>query len=307
MLWALTCYFNPAHYRRKLQNFQAFCRSIQTPLVVVELVYGDQPELTECEADRLLQIRGRDVMWQKERLLNLALEMVPPDCEAIAWLDCDVVFERNDWAARTEEALEHDALVQPFSEIYELLPRPDPMSQSCTRSAATYAGQGFGHAFSKKVEHVNVFGLGRDLRSSGLGWAARRGVIESNGFYDACILGGGDRALVSAALGDLESPAKAWKWGPSQHSHYRGWAAAFHDLVGRRIGYVDGAVFHLWHGDIKHRHYRERLLDLAAFGFDPVRDIAVDANGCWRWNSNKYELHAYVAKYFMERYEDGQV
>jgi len=54
-----------------------------------------------------------------------------------------------------------------------------------------------------------------------------------------------------------------------------------------------------------HRHYLARHEELAAFGFDPLTDIAVDAGGCWRWATEKQELHDYLREYFGRRFEDG--
>ena len=80
ILWAITSYFNPAGYRRRLANFRAFRARLSVPLVAVELAYGPEFELKAGDADILVQIRGRDVMWQKERLLNLALRSLPDSC-----------------------------------------------------------------------------------------------------------------------------------------------------------------------------------------------------------------------------------
>ena len=57
-------------------------------------------------ADILVQIHGGDVMWQKECLLNIALQRVPKNCDKIAWLDCDIVFGSNDWAEQASHALD---------------------------------------------------------------------------------------------------------------------------------------------------------------------------------------------------------
>jgi hypothetical protein len=44
---------------------------------------------------------------------------------------------------------------------------------------------------------------------------------------------------------------------------------------------------------------------LEKFEFDPFTDISLADNGCWRWNSNKAELHSFVKTYFESRHEDG--
>src|SRR5262245_24288280 len=95
-LWAITCYFNPVGYRRRLENYLTFRQRLRAPLITVELSYGETFQLARGSAEILIQLRGQDVLWQKERLLNVALAAVPPACDKIAWLDCDVVFERSD-------------------------------------------------------------------------------------------------------------------------------------------------------------------------------------------------------------------
>ena len=41
------------------------------------------------------------------------------------------------------------------------------------------------------------------------------------------------------------------------------------------------------------------------FAFDPQADIALAESGCWRWSSDKPELHRAVAEFFVKRREDG--
>lgn len=61
-------------------------------------------------------------MWQKERLLNIALAALPGECDSVAWLDCDVIFDSNDWPERARQALKSFAIVQLYSERCNLLP-----------------------------------------------------------------------------------------------------------------------------------------------------------------------------------------
>ena len=106
-LWAITSYFNPCGYRRRLKNYHLFRSRLGVPLVAVELAYGESFELSPDDADIVIQVRAGDVMWQKERLLNLAIQRVPDSAESIAWLDADIVFVENDWAARAVELLKN--------------------------------------------------------------------------------------------------------------------------------------------------------------------------------------------------------
>eukprot|EP00959_Pyramimonas_sp_CCMP1952_P145771 3051963-Pyramimonas_sp.AAC.1 len=60
------------------------CHAQGLPLVVVELAFGTAPfQLKPTEDAELLIQRRTDpqnVLWQKERMLNLALEKLTPNC-----------------------------------------------------------------------------------------------------------------------------------------------------------------------------------------------------------------------------------
>ena len=66
------------------------------------------------------------MLWQKERLLNLAFKSVPPEVEKIAWIDCDIVFDRAHWMVEAERQLDKVNIVQPFSKLVELEPEGHP-------------------------------------------------------------------------------------------------------------------------------------------------------------------------------------
>ncbi len=89
-------------------------------------------------------------------------------------------------------------------------------------------------------------------------------------------------------------------------AHYLAWARPYFDRVRGNVGYVGGRVLHLWHGDFKDRQLAARHERLKEFDFDPFDDVALDANGCWRWNSDKPAMHQWVRRYFESRNEDGE-
>ena len=113
-MWSITSYYNPVRYKRRLANYRAFRENLAVPLVTVELSFDGRFELTEGDADILIQISGGAVLWQKERLLNVALKSVPSNVSNIAWLDCDVIFERSDWVDAANEQLNKYNVIQLF-------------------------------------------------------------------------------------------------------------------------------------------------------------------------------------------------
>ena len=306
-LWAVTSYFNPVGWTRRRANYHRFRRSLTVPLVTVELSFGDTFELDEGDADILVRIRGRDVMWQKERLLNLAVAQVPRACDKIAWIDCDVVFADDVWPARAARALDEQALVQLFTERCDL-PRDVGPDHPGARDRRASAESVVARILRGAAEPVDLYGADSPIErgsTAGLAWAARRDTLERHGLYDACIIGTGDRAILCAALGEFEHGMRSAAMHEPRRRHYLAWARPFHESIRGRVGNIDGRLYHLWHGDLRDRRYRLRHEQLAAFDFDPVADLSLDENGAWRWNSDKSDMHAFVRRYFAERQEDG--
>jgi hypothetical protein len=306
-LWAITCYFNSSGYKSRLENYRRFRQRLTVPLVTVELSFGPEFVLKPNDADILIQLRGGDVLWQKERLLNLALGSVPEACDKIAWLDCDVIFENSDWHVSASRSLDRFPLVHLFQ-------------QRCNLARHAIEAQGGfspidSVAFSVGHRIVRKEIVPDDLRkadaplvrasTAGLAWAARREVLKQHRLYDACIIGTGDRAIVCAALGKFDCAVDALELTGRRIEHFLDWARPFYASVRGNVGCIDGRIYHLWHGDLRDRKYQLRHSGFGKFNFDPFIDIAVASNGCWRWNSDKFPMHDYVKTYFLERNEDG--
>lgn len=48
-MWAITSYFNPAHYSTRLANYQRFGDQLSVPLVTVELSFTGEFELMPAD------------------------------------------------------------------------------------------------------------------------------------------------------------------------------------------------------------------------------------------------------------------
>jgi len=305
-IWAITAYFNPAGFRSRLANYRAFRDRLTLPLVTAELAHEGPFELGESDADILTQIRGGDVLWQKERLLSIALDAVPASCDKVVWLDCDVIFEPADPWLEVSQKLDDYVLVQTFKEAVDL---PADWHGRDFGVPGAVPSRSVGYAVVKgtpmdRVLIADPTGKRRPPWRSGLGFAFRREVMARHDFYYGRVLGGNDRAMVCGALGQFEALAELHHMTARQQEHFKEWAEPFCGMVGGRIGYVDATVGHLWHGKISNRRYSERHQNLQALDFDPYLDIALDANGCLRWSSEKPRLHRLALEHFLDRRED---
>lgn len=302
-LWAITAYFNPMGFARRLANYRLFRRQLNVPLVTVEWSWsgGEGFQLQQDDADVLVQVRGRDLMWQKERLLNLALDSLPNDCGYVAWLDCDVVFEDPGWHEAAERRLRDVSLVHLGDTVCDLRPDQSPPinGQAPLRTKRS--------VMSADAMPTDIFQLDFDKHgyTAGHAWAGRTDLLREHRFYDALVIGGGDRAVLYAGLGAFDDLSSVLRVNAAWADHYQDWARAFHHRVRGRVGGVAGRLWHLWHGQLEDRRYFQRHADFAAFEFDPHVDLAEDQGGGWRWNSDKPDMHRYVREYFALRREDG--
>jgi len=302
-VWAITSYFNPARFKGRRPNYRIFRENLGVPLVTVELSFDGHFELDEKDADVLIRISGGAVLWQKERLLNIALKSVPGSVENIAWIDGDVIFERADWMTEADRQLRQFNVVQLLSQQVDL--KPEDHHTNFDYRDTPPSGQGIVSLMhDTKSDRLPTPGPNRRSFAWGLAWAARREILLQHGLYDAMIVGGATRAVVHAMYGEQDRIAEAFQLTPEREKHYLRWANQFYQTVGKRIGYVEGRLYHLWHGSLDKRNYGGRYGGLAKQGFE-LSDIVIGANGAWHWARSKPDLEQFLMTHFIGRAEDG--
>lgn len=233
-LWAITSFFNPAGFQRRLVNFRIFREALGVPLVAVELSFGRPFELRPDDADIVVQLHGGDVLWQKERLLNIAVEQLPSDCRYVAWVDADVIFADPNWHADACNILERFPSAHLFRASFDLAPDyPETRDLARCEPAGHSLGflvGGLGHQHLLTSE-VYRFARRGSLRS-GMAWGARADLVREHGIYDACIIGGGDRAWHAMAAGIPELVVEHCRMNSVWREHYLAWAGP----LGREAG-----------------------------------------------------------------------
>jgi hypothetical protein len=307
-LYAITTYFNSAKYQTKLLNYRLFRNRLAVPLITVELSFDGEFELAPTDADVMVQLHGGAVLWQKERLLNVALRHLPADCDAVAWIDNDVLFASDAWVTQAQHELQQYRMVQLFSRSVDLKPGETDISaeHECYAQGliARIESNGIG-----ALERQSKYSWGHPQREvmPGLAWCIRRDVIDQHGFYDAMIMGAADRMILHAAYGEISQVPTTVGMTELHFAHYLKWAQPFYHTVQGSVGYIDHTAYHLWHGDIPNRLYWDRHAAVVKMGFDPATDIKHGDNGAWQWDKSRPELERYCIDYFQQRLEDGDV
>ena len=145
----ITTFFNPGRHQNKVDNFRKFRESVAAQglqLLCVELVFGldtpfqlrgenenAPPADADADADADAAADGAaapppppadcdiligkrttsdNTLWQKERLLNIALDNLPNSVDKVMWLDSDLIFLNDDWVPETAELLDRYPVVR---------------------------------------------------------------------------------------------------------------------------------------------------------------------------------------------------
>lgn len=294
-LWVLTTFFNPANYKSRIKNHNIyFIRMSQsTPIYTIELAFGDDP--FQIESD--LQLRSKDVLWPKERMLNVALSKLPKECKYIAWIDGDVLFPENNWIESAIEKFEKGAdLLQLFEEVKHLPPNKISGDEFiASEKGLVWQSKQYPDFIKMRKENKLTYA------TTGFAWAARREMFE-NGFYDKHVLGTNDNVIIDSCLNTFEL-----------HHYYRAgqgtliledmmkWAKNFNKDY--KVDYVPTTIHHLFHGYKKNRGYLTREDTVRKHNYDPNQDIKLE-NDVYVWATEKPELHKEVKDYFGSRNED---
>jgi len=285
---AMTSFFNPFDYQSKVVNFRTFRQHLQLPLMVVQQTFPKGRNiLSQDDADSMIQIAGGDVMFQKERLLNIGLQHLSDEIEFVFFLDCDVRFLDPAWFEETLEMLQTKPMVQPFAKVKRLGPGMKVLKNR----------QKWRDSISASIAKGEFNG------ETGYAWAFRRDAL-SGGLFDACIVGGGDHAMVGAAYGRFEKVESSLKMNAAQKAYYRSWAEPFHARIQGDVGTAAGDLYTFWHGDYRKRKYADRHEEFSIYGFDPATDVHRQPGQCLTWATDKTEMHGYVKGYFEGRAED---
>lgn len=303
-LCVITTYFNPCNYKTRRSNYDIFVeglRKVGVNYITVECAFGDDA-FDLPDSINVIKIRSQSLLWQKERLLNLAASWLPESCQYVAWLDCDIIFDNLNWAKNLITVLQQHKVAQVF--------------ETCLRRNEN-------NILNGTLDIVNSFALVTSKQANcmtkerydahghtGYGWAMHRNIFDGLGLYEHAISGSADHFMAHAIFNSYGFCVdNALKHDAKQIQHFVDWGNKFYTLVKGSLGVVPGRIQHLWHGETANRSYFTRMHDITNLGYDPYEDLSIVPGRPIEWSAsfNKPKLAAYFGHYFYSRLEDGNL
>lgn len=290
-MWCITSFFNPSNYQTPLRNYHVFAENIKrqgAKLLTLELAFEDMPfQIPDAH-----HLRSNSIMWQKERLINYGMSLIPN--EPFAWIDADVVFSDDDWITKTLNLLNQHDLIQLFKRVF-YLPKDDCRYSGCHKccfSSFMWQVKRYPDWLKRRINKDLPFG------APGFAWASKNKFY----LYDKDIAGSGDCILVDSIFDSWRLHGYDRKFNDITMNSIEEWSTT---VKGKTCSYLPTDIFHLWHGEIRNRGYLRRHKPLIDSNFDPDKDIIIK-NGVFEWATDKPEMHRNMKNYFFERKEDEE-
>ncbi|MGB5595455.1 MAG: hypothetical protein WBM32_02655 [Crocosphaera sp.] len=326
---AVTSYFNPLRYRSRKRNYLLFKSQLSIPLLTIEWSPDGNFELTEQDADFLIKLSSGDLMWQKERLLNIAFSQVPEQFKYIAWLDSDILFLEQDWVKKSEILLKDCYIIQPFSEIFyldesttkEFLKNGEFKQNSHLTSSQFKRRYSFIHQYQKLGDQLLKDDLNLRFNNQnsnklshqpayGFAWVARKDFINQHQLYDRAILGGSDILSCYALVNGTKILTETYQsvgWSfYTQNQTFFTWSEKIASVTHNQLSFLQGSLVHLFHGDLKNRQYISRMNGALKYNLDLDQDIVPTDEGLWKFTKKETQasFNDYFYNYLQSRRED---
>jgi len=288
-------FYNPAKFKRILKNMLYVIQVLKEkniPYFVIECVFnGAEPEIP----DATLVVHSNSYMFYKEQLINKLEPLIPEQYTKLVCIDGDVIFEKPDWVDEVSAKLDTVDIIQPFSEACWLTP-------DNTRIKSKKKSYAFALVNDKTSlnQAVNIHAY-----HPGFAWAFKRDIFRKiGGFYPRSIIGNGDTVFVFNFF--VDTIPKGWinsvivtdfilgDW-PTYHEKFKS--------VNPTVGYLDGMLFHLFHGVRQNRQYTTRYKSMAHLLKGTWDDIiTTNEDGLYEFKDPM--INKQVLAYFKRRNED---
>lgn len=295
-LHCVIVFYNYCEYKIRYKVTKEFIERYKNhpnmDIYIVELAYKNQEYcITDKNNKNHLQLRTEEPLWHKENLINIGInKLLPKDWEYVAWIDCNLKFENNDFVEKTIEKLQKYDVVQMFKIVkYE---------KFIKYSYFYYMG----HNNEKKFKSIKEkLMMKKNGYNPGIAYACTKkayNIMEK--IYDCAIVGGGDNIFANALNGENIIIKIFYKYYCKNKNIIEYINKYIDKVKNLKSTYVDNVIIYINHGNLKKRQYDTR--DVILSDFNPENDI-IYKDGIIQLNKRD-DIQEKINKMFFDRDED---
>jgi hypothetical protein len=253
-LYLIIPYFNFFKNEHRIINLKKFLfsnRGIKNlKIILVEGISEDSQYFNPIDfnlktlVDQHIIYKIPQPIFVKENLINLVVKNhLPNNWQFFSWMDCDVIYENDEWVKNTLNELKSNDLVQMFSLC---------LNENSESNYELNYGLIYGH---RKIK--NKFLKIKNHSHSGFAWAINRNFYEKIGkLWDLNIIGGGDTVL-SSPFNPYKKlvTLQLFTYSSSFAQDLQNFWSKFETC---KYGFIKNYLIHLYHADLIHRNYESR-------------------------------------------------
>jgi hypothetical protein len=238
-----------------------------------------------------LNFSTKDKIFLKENLLNLGIQNKLDEIKYIFWVDNDVIFEDNNWMEKAIQLFDNGFdVIQLFNICYH---KHKDNSEKKPVAGFVYAKQKFNN-------HGHC----------GFAWGMRASVYKDiGGLYEHNIIGTGDGVMARSFIQE-EIPFfsktkkfdKKFAYFPFSQGHCDSIQSYYNKCKDIKVGYLEGRVYHDYHGELEKRQYIDRYKIYEKNNYDPLTMLQKH-NGIIQIKKEYIELKNHIEQFL--RYKDS--
>jgi len=283
----ISTFFNPLKYKNRYENYLKFqdfiyeC-GLKDHFYVSEVLYkNDEPFINH---KNILRFKTEDILWHKERALNLTVKTLPKQYTKVVWVDTDIIWSNINWWKEVIKLLEEYNIIQPFA-------------------YCKFLNSHFNLDHTQMSIFHRLFRINNGLPTFhaihyGGTMAYNRKYFECVELYDKDIIGGGD-FISNISILKMPIDENVQAFDPELDSYIE----KSGKYLENKYHYLDDSVYHLYHGQLHDRQYIKRYSILKNYIFNDMCEK--DDNGLYKFKSTvSQKIKSQFLDYFKTKNED---
>jgi len=243
-------FFNFARFNKLYSNVQetvfSFNEQNVSTVVMEAVLKGEISQLYTIQC-KIITTETDTIAFHKEGLFNKGFSLYKNLFNMFVLCDSDIIFGDKEWAKKLTQLYYNGVeAVQPFSLCHWTTP-----TRQIERSCISYSMCRYENVKNGTWNNYRVQSLRRTYHP-GFVWAFSKKFLErTNGVYSKCFTGSGDEMLVFLVEGMIPMNLNTYKYLQPDLNNFLQYGGAKQDSM-------KGEIYHLYHGNVKHRRYFER-------------------------------------------------